>query len=143
MGQGSITFNREVLAALTFPRLLETDAISECAKNRASLYMNKTFSPLGAYTSSSKGFGYVRQCVAEYISRRDGIDLSEVDPENIFMTNGASEGVRLGFSSLVRNANDGILVPIPQYPLYSALLTLNGGELLPYYLDEEKGWSLN
>ena len=105
--------------------------------------MNKTFSPLGAYTSSSKGFGYVRQCVAEYISRRDGIDLSEVDPENIYMTNGASEGVRLGFSSLVRNANDGILVPIPQYPLYSALLTLNGGELLPYYLDEEKGWSLN
>jgi aspartate/methionine/tyrosine aminotransferase len=36
---------------------------------------------------------------------------------------------------------DGILTPIPQYPLYSALATLLQGELLPYYLDEANGWS--
>ena len=59
------------------------------------------------------------------------------------MTNGASEGVRLCFSALLRNNNDGILIPIPQYPLYSALLTLNGGELLPYYLDESRNWGLD
>ena len=34
-------------------------------------------------------------------------------------------------------------MPIPQYPLYSALLTLENGELLAYYLKEEDGWSLN
>ena len=44
---------------------------------------------------------------------------------------------------MLRNSNDGILIPIPQYPLYSALLTLNGGELLPYYLDESKNWGLD
>lgn len=35
------------------------------------------------------------------------------------------------------------MIPIPQYPLYSALLTLFGGELLPYYLDESKNWGLD
>ena len=36
-----------------------------------------------------------------------------------------------------------MLVPIPQYPLYSAQITLNGGQLLPYYLDEDTGWTMN
>ena len=36
---------------------------------------------------------------------------------------------------------DGILTPIPQYPLYSALATLLQGELVPYYLDESHSWS--
>ena len=44
---------------------------------------------------------------------------------------------------MIRNSNDGIIIPIPQYPLYSALLTLGNGELLPYYLDEERNWGLD
>jgi aspartate/methionine/tyrosine aminotransferase len=43
----------------------------------------------------------------------------------------------------IRDGNDGVLVPIPQYPLYSALLTLLQGHLIPYYLDEEKNWGLD
>jgi aspartate/methionine/tyrosine aminotransferase len=35
---------------------------------------------------------------------------------------------------------DGMLVPIPQYPLYSALTTLFGGHLVGYYLDESASW---
>lgn len=35
------------------------------------------------------------------------------------------------------------MVPIPQYPLYSALLTLDGGTLVKYFLDEERGWGIN
>ena len=69
--------------------------------------------------------------------------MSDSTEDNIYLTNGASEAVRLCFAALLRNPNDGILIPIPQYPLYSALLTLYGGELLPYYLDEDKGWGLN
>ena len=34
-------------------------------------------------------------------------------------------------------------MPIPQYPLYSALLTLENGELLAYYLKEDEGWALD
>ena len=35
------------------------------------------------------------------------------------------------------------MIPIPQYPLYSATLTLYGGQQIGYYLDEENGWQLN
>jgi aspartate/methionine/tyrosine aminotransferase len=83
----------------------------------------------------------VRRSVAEFINFRDGVTDSNED--NIYLSNGASEAVRICFAALLRNPNDGILIPIPQYPLYSALLTLNGGELLPYYLDENKQWGLD
>ena len=118
VGQGIITFNREVLAAMTYNKLLDTDAISEDAKVRAQSLLDNTKSPVGAYTGNSKGWAYIRQSVADFINRRDGV--SDSHSENIYMTNGASEAVRLAFTSLVRNANDGILIPIPQYPLYSA-----------------------
>ena len=141
VGQGSIEFNRQVIAGMVYNPLLETDAMSEDAKNRCRSLIQNCKSPPGAYTGNSKGWQYVRQSVADFINRRDGIEDSI--PENIYLTNGASEAVRLSFASLIRNSNDGILIPIPQYPLYSAQLTLDGGELLPYYLDEDQGWSLN
>jgi len=78
--------------------------------------------------------------VAKYISNRDGLTA---DAENIYLTNGASEGVRTAMTAILRDSDDGVLVPIPQYPLYSALLTLNKAELLPYYLQEEKNWGLD
>lgn len=59
------------------------------------------------------------------------------------MCNGASEAVRTAFRLLIRDKKDGIMVPIPQYPLYSALLTLDGGTMVKYYLDEEKGWGVD
>ena len=61
----------------------------------------------------------------------------------MYLTNGAGEGVKLLFNMLISGKNDGIMIPIPQYPLYSALITLNGGTLVPYYLDEEKNWALD
>lgn len=56
---------------------------------------------------------------------------------------GASPGVHMWLKMLIRNQNDCVLTPIPQYPLYSACLTLYGGTLLPYYLDESRNWSLS
>ena len=44
---------------------------------------------------------------------------------------------------MIRQQRDGVMVPIPQYPLYSALLTLDGGTLVKYFLDEERGWGIN
>lgn len=49
-----------------------------------------------------------------------------VHPQNIFLTDGASVGVRLMLSALIRDANDVVMVPIPQYPLYSASIALYG-----------------
>lgn len=121
--------------------LTEMNVFSQDALNRIELLSTQCKSPPGAYTGNSKGWAHVRQTVADFINRRDGVD--DATAENIYLTNGASEAVRLAFSALLRNNNDGILIPIPQYPLYSALLTLNGGELLPYYLDESRGWGLD
>jgi len=45
--------------------------------------------------------------------------------------------------AMIRGSTDGIMVPIPQYPLYSASIALYGGELVGYYLDEKAGWGLD
>ena len=37
--------------------------------------------------------------------------------------------------------SDGVLVPIPQYPLYSAMTTMFNAHLVPYFLDESSGWA--
>lgn len=129
-----------MLAGLLYNPLLETDAITEDAKKRVVRYMHHQQSPVGAYTTNSKGWGYVRESVADFISKRDGV---RTNFENIYLTNGASEGIRTLMSILVRDQNDGILVPIPQYPLYSALCTMQQAHLLPYYLDENKNWGLD
>ena len=42
------------------------------------------------------------------------------------MTDGASVAVRMCLNAMIRSENDGILVPIPQYPLYSASIQLYG-----------------
>jgi len=140
VGQGTLTFNREVLSGLIYDPLTKTNALSDDAKRRIDQFRKNTESPAGAYTVNSKGWGYVREKVSDFISKRDGV---KADSERIYLTNGASEGVRTSFTALIRNPHDGILVPIPQYPLYSALLTLNNAELLPYYLKEEKNWGLD
>jgi glutamate--glyoxylate aminotransferase len=56
---------------------------------------------------------------------------------------GASVAVRLLLNALIRDSADSILVPIPQYPLYSASIQLYGGTLLPYNLKEASGWSMD
>jgi glutamate--glyoxylate aminotransferase len=61
----------------------------------------------------------------------------------VFLTDGASVAVRMCLNALIRDGHDGILVPIPQYPLYSASIKLYGGSLVPYLLDEDKGWGMN
>lgn len=63
-------------------------------------------------------------------------------PENIFLTAGASQGVSYLLQTILTSPKDGILIPIPQYPLYTATLSLLKGAPIPYYLSEETNWSL-
>ena len=93
----------------------------------------------GAY-SNSQGIPLVCKDVADFIGRRDGYPC---DPTEIFLSNGASQSVQNSLMLLSNLPTDGFLVPIPQYPLYSATITLYGAKLVGYYLDEEKDWGLN
>lgn len=95
-------------------------------------------STVGAY-SHSQGIPAIRQQVANFIEARDG---HPTDPKNIFMTNGASDGISRILECVITSSDIGVMIPIPQYPLYSATITLNGGTIVPYYMNEETDWSL-
>lgn len=143
LGQKPLTFPRQVVALCQAPFLLDdpnvgllfpADAIA-----RAKHYLSMTPGGLGAY-SDSRGLPGVRKEVAEFIERRDGYPS---DPELIFLTDGASKGVMQILNAIIRGPVDGILVPVPQYPLYSATISLLGGSLVPYYLEETANWGLD
>ena len=92
VGQGIITFNREVIAGMCYKPLTEMGVLSQDALNRIEMISQGCSSPVGAYTGNSKGWQYVRQNVADFINRRDNV--CDANPENIYLTNGASEAVR-------------------------------------------------
>lgn len=58
---------------------------------------------------------------------------------NIITTQGASEAIELALTALV-NPGENVLMPLPGYPLYPAVMHKIGGAVNPYYLDEENGW---
>ena len=67
-----------------------------------------------------------------------------MDPENIFITNGASTSVDYLFSATLYSQKDGVMIPIPQYPLYQALLDLKGASAVRYYMDSvDRKWVIN
>ena len=108
-------------------------------RKRAAEILDNMKGGTGAY-SESKGVKFLREMVAAGIEERDG---HPCDIEDLWLTDGASVGCHYLMKTLIRDENDAVLVPIPQYPLYSATLALYGGTLLPYYLQEEKGWALD
>ncbi|KAH9116493.1 hypothetical protein AeMF1_009584 [Aphanomyces euteiches] len=143
LGQAPIQFHREVLALVNVPGLIEHPSASQIFKPdaiaRAKHYLNKIPGGTGAY-GHSKGVEVIREEVAQFIYERDGY---KADPENIYLTDGASQAVQSILLACIRDENDAILVPIPQYPLYSAAIAINGGTLSGYYLDEKTGWSMS
>lgn len=141
LGQVPLKFNREVLALLMMPSLMlskDSTMFSDAAKTRAKAYLSEIEGGVGAY-SMSQGLLIVRKEVASFITKRDGFPSN---PDHIFLTSGASAGVKMIYQALVSGSRkEGIMVPIPQYPLYSALSTLMGAELCGYYLDESSAWT--
>lgn len=142
LGQKPLSFVREVLAATLCPTILDNENIraqfNPDVIARAQSVLSSTRS-LGAY-SHSKGILAIRQRVAKAIERRDGFPC---DPECLFLTDGASAGVKLLLSMLIRSEKDAVMIPVPQYPLYSAAMTLFGGKRVDYYLDETNDWELS
>merc|ERR1712179_87262 len=146
MGNKPITFIRQVMAIITHPPLLETDAFPEDAKSRArDILAGCRGGSVGSY-SDSPGIEIIRRHVASYIKERDG--GIESDWRQIMLCAGASEGIR-GIMKLMTNPGGentkrpGVMIPIPQYPLYSASLAEYNMEQVGYYLDEARNWALD
>ncbi|KAG6510635.1 hypothetical protein ZIOFF_028663 [Zingiber officinale] len=129
LGQKAITFFREVLVLCDHPPLLDK------SETRA-LFSGDAIARARHILDGVKG---LRDAVAAGIASRDGFPAN---PDDIFLTDGATPAVHIIMQLLIRSEKDGILCPIPQYPLYSASIFLHGGSLVPYYLDESTGWGL-
>jgi len=141
--QKPLTYLRQVLSLLEYPELMNhSDAVRNYPKDiveKAKSILAKHSPGTGAY-SQSAGIPFIKQAVADFIHRRDGIPTKR---DNVILTDGASKGVQMSLLALLRNPNDGFMIPIPQYPLYSASIALFGGKQIGYFLDEEDHWQLN
>jgi len=141
--QKPVTFIRQVLSVLEYPELINNPDAKKIypadVMARAKMIMEKNPTGTGAYTVSS-GIAFIRDAVAEFISKRDGIPA---DKNRIVLTDGASKGVQAALTMILKGGNDGVMIPIPQYPLYSATLTLYGAKQIGYFLDESNSWQLN
>lgn len=138
LDQPPITFVRQVAALMEWPALAELapNAFPKDVIARAK-ELSAEIGSVGAY-SHSQGVPLIRKNVAKFIEARDGYPS---DPNHIFLTAGASAGVSLLISMLITPPTSGFLIPIPQYPLYTATLAQHNGVALPYLLDESSGWS--
>ncbi|AOA63257.1 Alanine transaminase [Komagataella phaffii CBS 7435] len=142
LDQKPLTFYRQILALLQYPPLLDDPRVAsifpkDIIERARSLL--KQIGSVGAY-SQSQGVPSIRQSIADFISRRDGHPCAR--KELIYLTTGASTAVTYLLTLLGQNEKTGFLIPIPQYPLYTATLTLNNRTALPYYLNEEDNWSI-
>lgn len=144
LGQKPITFYRQVLALCELPaecgvdhpeayRLFPEDVIAKAREYRDAIGKCGT----GAY-SHSQGIVQFREKVADFIAKRDGHPSY---PGDIFLTNGASTAIQHVLTALIAGDRDGIMIPIPQYPIYSALIALLGGRQVGYELDESRAWA--
>ncbi|BFZ19806.1 hypothetical protein BsWGS_22845 [Bradybaena similaris] len=143
-GQEPLTFLRQVIAICVYPKLMKDPSFPDDAKQRADRILGSCGGrSLGSY-SDSAGLAVVREDCAKYISERDGIPA---DASNIFLSTGASEGIRnvlkLLMTALPGKDRTGIMIPIPQYPLYTATLAEYNAHPIGYYLNEEDNWALN
>ena len=146
LGQKPLTYARDVLALCEQPALLESapQAFPEDMVETARTILDQSKYGLGAY-SESKGLRFIRKAITDFIAARDSTDgiAQSSNPEHIYLTDGASKGVQTALRLLLASQKDGILIPIPQYPLYSATIRLYGGQQIGYYLDEDCGWGLS
>ncbi|KAF9889404.1 hypothetical protein FE257_007305 [Aspergillus nanangensis] len=142
LDQKPITFFRQVLSLLENPALLENPEALRTAfgynqdvVDRAKKLLADVQS-VGAY-SHSQGAPIVRQSVANFIEGRDGY---AANPQDLFLCGGASSGVNTLLNVICDGPDAGVLVPIPQYPLYTATLALLNAKCVPYHLEEHRSW---
>ncbi len=86
--------------------------------------------------SDSKGLYSARKAIMQYCQTKN---IPNVQVDDIYTGNGVSELITLSMQALINNGDE-ILVPMPDYPLWTAAITLAGGKAVHYLCDEENEW---
>ena len=84
----------------------------------------------------SKGLFSARKAVMQYYQQRQ---VSDVGIEDIYIGNGVSELIVMAMQGLLNNGDE-MLIPSPDYPLWTAAVNLSGGKAVHYTCDEASGW---
>ncbi|MDI3510731.1 MAG: alanine-synthesizing transaminase [Betaproteobacteria bacterium] len=92
--------------------------------------------PNSAGYSDSKGIFAARKAVMHYTQQQG---VAGVTLEDIYLGNGASELIVMAANALLDNGDE-LLVPSPDYPLWTAATSLSGGTPVHYRCDEDNGW---
>ncbi|KTR38750.1 pyridoxal phosphate-dependent aminotransferase [Rothia kristinae] len=87
--------------------------------------------------SDSRGIYSARTAVVQYYQTQGILDLQ---PDEVFLGNGVSEMITLSLQAFC-DPGDEILVPAPDYPLWTASVALSGGTPVHYLCDEADGWN--
>ncbi len=92
--------------------------------------------PAAAAYCDSKGLFSARKAVMHYTQQKG---IKDVQLDDIYIGNGASELIVMSMNALL-NVGDEVLVPTPDYPLWTAAVSLSGGTPHHYLCDEGSGW---
>ena len=92
--------------------------------------------PNSAGYSDSKGIFAARKAVMHY-SQQQGV--AGVTLDDIYLGNGASDLITMATNALLDDGDE-LLVPAPDYPLWTAAASLSGGRPVHYLCDEDNGW---
>ncbi len=86
--------------------------------------------------SDSKGLFSARKAVMQYYQQKqvDGVGI-----EDIYLGNGVSELIVMALQALLNNGDE-VLIPAPDYPLWTASVSLSGGKPVHYLCDEQANW---
>jgi alanine-synthesizing transaminase len=100
------------------------------------LDMIRNLSNASAY-SDSKGIFAARKAIMQYCQEKG---IQGVTLDDIYTGNGVSELIVLAMNALLNNGDE-VLVPAPDYPLWTAAVSLSGGTPIHYLCDEAKEWA--
>ena len=92
--------------------------------------------PHAAGYTDSKGLFAPRKAVVHYTQEKR---IAGVTVDDVYLGNGASELIALSMNALLDNGDE-VLIPAPDYPLWTAVVGLSGGRPVHYRCSEESGW---
>lgn len=87
--------------------------------------------------SAAKGLFSARKAIMQYAQNKH---IPNVSIEDIYTGNGVSELINMSMSALLDNGDE-VLIPSPDYPLWTACVTLSGGTAVHYVCDEQADWN--